>query len=469
MKAIEIKNLTLSYKSLEMPLLKDVNFHINYGEVALLSGFSGCGKSTVINLISGIIPNLVKAKYEGEILVNNQSIEGKKVSEISKEVGIVMQNAELQIINELVEDEIAFGPENLGVSKDTIINIVNKYTSELDLNKKSKTKKLSGGEKQKLITASTLAMGQKILILDEPLANLDNKTSRTLLTYLKDLAKDKGYAILIVEHRIDQVYDYIDKFWYLDNKTITNLDTKECLKHNKIIESEVETESLNIPIIKLNNITKNNNGELILKDINLTINKSDRILIIGDNGAGKTTLLNLIAKLIKPDSGIYTQNLFKRYNRKLGNRKWFTKVGYIFQNPNYQLFMPTVYKDIDYNSKSKEITNKFIKELDLEHLKNRHPQSLSEGEKRRVSIAGVLAGMPEVLILDEPTVGQDYESLKNIVKVLNDYYLETKATIITITHDKRCALALAGKTILIEDKQISEVGDSQLIRKYFKC
>ena len=468
MKAIEIKNLTLSYKSLEIPLLKDANFCLDYGEVALLSGFSGCGKSTVINLISGIIPNLVKAKYEGEILINNQSIEGKKVNEISNEVGIVMQNAEFQIINELVEDEIAFGPENLGIPKDTIINIVNKYTNELNLNKKSKTKILSGGEKQKLITASTLAMGQKILILDEPLANLDNKTSHTLLSYLKDLAKNKGYAILIVEHRIDQVYRYIDKFWYLDNKTITNLDLKECLKHNKIIESEVETISSNNPIIKLNNITKTENKEPILNDINLTINKSDRILIIGDNGTGKTTLLNLIAKLIKPASGTYIQNLFKRYNKKLGNKKWFNKVGYIFQNPNYQLFMPTVYKDIDYNSKSKEITNKFIKELDLEHLKNRHPQSLSEGEKRRVSIAVVLAGMPEVLILDEPTVGQDYESLKNIVKVLNGYYLETKATIITITHDKRCALALADKAILIENQQIRETGDIKLIKKYFK-
>ena len=131
--------------------------------------------------------------------------------------------------------------------------------------------------------------------------------------------------------------------------------------------------------------------------------------------------------------------------------------------------MPTVYKDINYNSKSKEITEKVIKELDLEHLKNRHPQSLSEGEKRRVSIAGVLVGMPEVLILDEPTVGQDYESLKKIVNTLNNYYLETKATIITITHDKRCAFALADKAILIKDKEIKEIGDTTLIKNYFKC
>ena len=381
MKAIEIKNLTISYKKLENPLLKDINFHLNYGEVALLSGFSGSGKSTIINLISGIIPNLIKAQYEGEILVNNKSIESKKVSEISKEVGVVMQNAELQIINELVEDEIAFGPENLGIAKEEIISIVNKYSNELGLNKKSKTKTLSGGEKQKLITASTLAMGQKILILDEPLANLDNKTSHLLLSYLRSLAKNKGYAVLIVEHRVDQVYNYIDKFWYLRNKTIVSLDTCECLKYKKIIKSEVNTVSSNNSIIELNNISKDINKSLILKDINLTINKRDRLLIIGDNGAGKTTLLNLIAKLIKPSSGRYQQHLFKRYNRKLGNKKWFSKVGYIFQNPNYQLFMPTVYKDINYNSQSEAITDKLIKDLDLEHLRNRHPQSLSEGEK----------------------------------------------------------------------------------------
>ncbi|MGI6782167.1 MAG: ABC transporter ATP-binding protein [Acholeplasmataceae bacterium] len=469
MKAIEIKNLTVSYKKLDNPLLKDVNFHLNYGEVALLSGFSGCGKSTVINLISGIIPNLIKANYVGEILVNNKLIEGKKVNEISKEVGIVMQNAELQIINELVEDEIAFGPENLGIPKEKIVSIVDKYTSELDLDKKDKTKSLSGGEKQKLITASSLAMGQKILILDEPLANLDNKTSHLLLSYLKELAKDEGYAILIVEHRIDQVHQYIDKFWYLKNKTITNLDTRECLKHNNIIQNKITTINTNTPLIKLNDMEISIDKELILKDINLLVNKSDRVLIIGDNGAGKTTLLNLIAKLIKPTRGNYEQFIFKKYNRKLGNDKWFSKVGYIFQNPNYQLFMPTVYKDINYNSKSAEITNKFIKELGLEHLKNRHPQSLSEGEKRRVSIAGVLAGMPEVLILDEPTVGQDYESLKNIVDVINNYYQDTNATIITITHDKRCALALADKAILIENKKIKEIGDTNLIKKYFKC
>ncbi len=469
MKAIEIKKLTVSYKSLKTPLFKDINFHLNYGEVALLSGFSGCGKSTIINLISGVIPNLIQANYVGEILVNNKTIEGKSVNEIAKEVGIVMQNTELQIINELVEDEVAFGPENLGIPREEIIKLVNKYTNELGLLKEAKTKTLSGGEKQKLITASTLAMGQKILLLDEPLANLDNKTSHALLSYLKSLAKDKGYAILIVEHRIDQVHNYIDKFWYLRKKTITQLDKQECLKHNNIIKNEITTTNNNKPIIKLKNMDKIINKEPILKDIDITINASERILIIGDNGAGKTTLLNLIAKLIKPTKGIYTQNIFKRYNKKLGNKKWFSKVGYIFQNPNYQLFMPTVYKDINYNSKSKEITEKVIKELDLEHLKNRHPQSLSEGEKRRVSIAGVLVGMPEVLILDEPTVGQDYESLKKIVNTLNNYYLETKATIITITHDKRCAFALADKEILIKDKEIKEIGDTTLIKNYFKC
>ena len=177
MKAIELKRVTFTYEGYEEQVLKGVNFSVEYGEVALLSGLSGEGKSTVLSLIAGIIPNVTPGETTGEVLIDGQSIAGKRMSEVCRKVGVVLQNADAQIIQQLVEDEIAFGCENFAFSPEEIKRRIADSCRQMKLQPEWGTRTLSGGQKQRLITASTLATGQRILVLDEPLANLDRESS----------------------------------------------------------------------------------------------------------------------------------------------------------------------------------------------------------------------------------------------------------------------------------------------------
>ncbi|MDE7076909.1 MAG: energy-coupling factor ABC transporter ATP-binding protein, partial [Clostridia bacterium] len=173
MKAIELKGVSFSYDGFSDKVLDNVDFSVEYGEVALLSGLSGEGKSTLLSIVSGIIPNIVSGKITGEVLVDGQSTAGQKLSVVCRKVGVVLQNADSQIIHKIVEDEIAFGCENFAIPTDKIGGQIDRVCAIMGLDKSMQTRTLSGGQKQRLITASTLATGQKILILDEPLANLD--------------------------------------------------------------------------------------------------------------------------------------------------------------------------------------------------------------------------------------------------------------------------------------------------------
>ncbi|MGN0817883.1 MAG: energy-coupling factor ABC transporter ATP-binding protein, partial [Candidatus Coproplasma sp.] len=197
------------------------------------------------------------------------------------------------------------------------------------------------------------------------------------------------------------------------------------------------------------------------------INNGERLLLLGENGCGKTTLLRLLARLYKPTNGEIEQFIDKKFGTKKRNKAWFKRVGVVYQNPDYQLFMPTVEKEIGFGAVSKEYAQEIIKLFGLEGLKNRHPQSLSEGQKRRVSIAAVAAGKPEVLLLDEPTVGQDYTGLCKLIEILNALHKRTGNTMITVTHDMRCAEALCDRALLIEGGVVKEQGGKDLSHKYF--
>ena len=468
-KAIEFKHVSFSYDDKNM-ILDDVNCDIEYQKLTLLAGHSGCGKSTFLSIISGIIPNINYGILHGEIILNDRSIKEQKVSQLCKQVGVVLQNADEQIVQKYVEDEVAFGCENLGFDTDKIKKRVDLVCDLLNLDKNAECRKLSGGQKQRLIIASTLAMGQKVIILDEPLANLDKSSSLQLMSTLKELAK-AGYAVIIVEHRIDIVLPFVDTVLYLNNKKIHEITDKEEFlreQNKKIIDICSKTTSTS-PIITLDNVSYRIKKHPILENLNHTFKKGQRTVILGENGCGKTTLLNLIAKLIVPSEGSIIQNIDSRFkSRKHGDHKWFKKVGVIYQNPDYQLFMPTVKKELYFACDSEKYADEIAKKFDLLNLLDRHPQSLSEGQKRRLSIACVLATKPEVILLDEPTVGQDYDFLHKLINNLNEIHLETGNTMITITHDVRCAASLCDEAIWIENHHIKRIGDKGLIEEYFQ-
>lgn len=464
---IELKNINFSYDG-KTKILENINITLNYGEVNLIAGHSGEGKSTLLYIMSGIIPNVINGNLDGEILLDGENIRNKKIGEICHKVGVVLQNADEQIIQKKVEDEIAFGCENLAFSPEKINKQIDIVCKLLKLNKSWESRKLSGGQKQRLITASTLAMGQKIIILDEPLANLDTGGAKMLMTTLKALA-DKGYCIIIIEHRLDMVLKYVDRIFHVGDRKVQEVTNKdEYLKNHSIeIKDTCEKYNCSDKLFSLSNISFVKKDHVILKDINFDICKGSRTLLLGENGCGKTTLLRLISRLEKPYKGTISQNIDKKFKQKVKSKKWFKKVGVVYQNPDYQLFMPTVEKEIKYGAISDEYADRIAEEFNIKHLYNRHPQSLSEGQKRRVSIACVVSSSPEVLILDEPTVGQDYNGLCEMVKVLNKIHEETNNTMIIVTHDKRCASSLCDKSIWIKDGVVFKNGEKELIDEFF--
>ena len=461
MKAVELRNIYFRYKGFKEIILKNVNMEALYGEITLLAGMSGSGKSTILNLITGIIPNIIKGDIKGEILINNENIIGKSISEISKMVGVVLQNADSQIIMPHVEEEIAFGLENINMERENIKNKINEMCNILSLNKNAKSKTLSGGEKQRLMSGSILAMGQKIIILDEPLANIDKFGAKILLDALNDL-KNEGYAIIIIEHRLDMLIKYIDKIYDIKNNILNEIDNiNKYLEDEKNIikDNGIKIES-NEKIYEVNNLIYKIKDKTIINNISFDINEGERVLILGENGKGKTTLVRLLSKMIKPTEGEIKQYIT---NKK---RNWFNEIGIVYQNPNYQLFMPTVEKEILYNAKSKELAYELLNKFDLEKYKNRHPLSLSEGEKRKLTVALVLARLPKVLFLDEPTVGQDYDNLLNMINIINEFRNNYKTTIITISHDIRCANSLCDKCIILDNEL--KIGNKELIDEFFR-
>ena len=469
MTAAKLKTVTFTYAGGDAPVLKDASMQLRQGEVTLLAGPSGSGKSTVISLLCGIIPNVTPGELRGEVIVGGESVRGKTVGQICRNVGVVLQNAGEQIIYSSVEDEIAFGCENFALPKEEIGKRIDAACERMRLRRDADTAKLSGGQKQRLMTACALATGQEILLFDEPLANLDKEGGGLLLRTLRTLA-GQGYAVLLSEHRLDMAAPFVDTIWELKDGGLFRVEDKHAfLRAQSTVIPDIgrapagNSETL----FRLSDVRFSAGGRRILKGVDLTVQKGERLLLLGENGCGKTTLLRLLAGFHRPDGGKAEQFVLSGGVRIPRSKKWFRKVGVVYQDPNYQLFMPTVREEIRFGAVSEAYADEIMAAFGLTALSDRHPHSLSEGQKRRLSIAAVLAGKPEVLLLDEPTVGQDFEGLKSLVDILNTVHTEQGGTLITVTHDKRCAEALCDRAVLLESGKIVSSGGRELVRTYF--
>lgn len=460
--AIRLKDVSFKYDGAAENVLENINLTVEYGETVLLSGVSGEGKSTLLSIINGVIPFVNSGEFSGSVEIDGKDVTKLKISERSKLIGTVLQNADEQIIYDLVNDEIAFGCENLNIVCEEIERRIERFTTLMQIEKNAKTKTLSGGQKQRLITASTLAMEQKIIILDEPLANLDTHTAHILLKALRNLA-NSGYAVLIVEHRLDVVKNYIDKVMRIENKQLfTSTDINDLNSGIKTIPHADGSLSGEV-LIKGEKLSFAAGGRNIIDGLDIEIRAGERIVLLGENGCGKTTLMRMLARLNKPSDGALSQTITKS---KKANSKWFSKVGYVYQNPTYQLFMPTLLSEISFKAKSEEMAREMINAFGLSGFEQRHTQSLSEGQKRRASIAAVCASEPTVLFLDEPTVGQDYKNLCKTVETVNKINKNLGTAIVTVTHDKRCAGALADRVLIMENGKISRQGDYRLANEF---
>lgn len=467
-RAVQVEVRSFTYDGCEAPVLRDVDFHLNYGQVTLLSGLSGCGKSTLLSLINGVIPRMTAGALDGRILVDGEDVAGRTMSQISRKVGSVLQNAESQIIHQSVEDEIAFGCENFGVDPAEIHRRIEKSCALLGLERGWAPRTLSGGQKQRLVTASTLAMGEDILIFDEPLANLDQQGARELLTLLRTLA-GQGKAVLLVEHRLDVVLPYVDVVWELREGSAHLVPDKAAYlgsQVNVIRDTPADCLAAASPVLRASRLTKGFEGRAVLDGLSFDLMAGERLLLLGENGCGKSTLLSILARLLRADGGEVEQFLDPALGKK-ADRRWFRTVGVVYQNPNYQLFMSSVADELTFAAADRDYALNLAERFGLTSLLDRHPHSLSEGQKRRVTIAAILAQKPRLLLLDEPTVGQDYAGLRQLVEVLNAVHREQGNTMVTITHDFRCAAALCDRALWLEGGRIRREGGKKLAQAFF--
>jgi len=451
--AIELSNITFSYDG-ETDVLKGLDFQLPFGQFAVLQGISGTGKTTLLSVINGVIPHIVPGKMTGTVYLSGEDATGYSVGKRSKFIGSVLQNAEDQIVHDRVEDEVAFGCENMGMPTEEIEKRVAEALQKTNLNPDRSTRKLSGGQKQRLITATTFAMGQKTIVLDEPLANLDRESAVRLLRTLKEMTRE-GYAVLLVEHRLDLVLLYADVVYTLScGKLSAETQPQRLLtESSEIIPYDNDSITGGKKLISLSEVYYSAGHVDVIRGVTMDVRESERVTVLGPNGCGKTTLLKLLARLIYTSAGGYEQHLIES-RRVHAMPEWFRKAGYVYQNPSYQLFMPTLRQEIERGAASKERAARMIELFGLSGLEERHPQSLSEGQKRRADVAAVCATDPKVLFLDEPTVGQDYDNLKRMLDSIRTLQKESGCAVVTVTHDVRCKQALSDRQIIMKQGRI---------------
>lgn len=492
---IDVENLSFKYFGCNDFALKDINIKIGKGEFIGVIGKSGSGKSTLLHCLTGIIPHEIKGEKTGSVIINNLNTDEHGISEITNQLGIVFQNPEIQLFNISVEDELAFICENLAYPIDEIKKSVDFALDTIGIRhlKDEYPFNLSGGEKQKVAIASVLTVRPKILVLDEPTSELDAKGKETVFKTLKKLKND-GMTIILVDHNLDGSYKLADKLILLDDGKIEMFgETENILKSpmieslglrlpqqvqmglklkldgmlmdienmarlldEKIINKEFSIKYLNLVnnsnvenAIKIENLSFKRDNHVILKNIDLEIKKGDFIALIGKNGSGKTTLALIIMGILKKNKGVV--NVFGETNGDI--KKIRKKVGFLFQNPEHQLFCNTVTEEIKYGLENDIDMNKIMENMNLKRLKDNHPLTLSRGERQRVATATAISNNPEILIIDEPTTGQDWNNIKSFMNILKELNDDGK-TILIITHDMRVVGEYCKKVILMDDGEI---------------
>ena len=491
---IELKNVTFGYSAgdgiekgaaggvdekISNGSLRGVNLSVAEGEFVLLTGGSGCGKTTILRLINGLIPNFFEGKLEGSVTVDGFDVSHAELYDTAKSVSTVFQNPRSQFFNVDTTSELAFACENQGMAESEILQRIDKTVSELHLEPLMNRSlfDLSGGQKQKIACASVAVTGNKIILLDEPSANLDLKTIDELAGLLKKW-KTEGKTIIVAEHRISYLWNLADRTVVLkDGQIIRELSRAQMDKisedelHALGLRSACQTEATNRHpelvsgshsqemlkqvqhvdyvvqrdksivqhdgsdelFLTLQNFRyKYRNGYLALNIPQMQIPVGKITAITGNNGDGKTTLLNCLCGLGRRSKGTLLYK-GKAYYRR-GRQKL---IFLVMQDVNHQLFTESVLDEvlISQSDANEDEARRILSTLDLEAFADRHPQSLSGGQKQRVAVASAIASGRDIMLFDEPTSGLDYTHMLQIGEILRSLKDQRK-TVIVVTHDR---------------------------------
>jgi len=518
MNIIEIKNLYWKYKGTRKQVLKGINLNIAKGEFIGIMGPSSAGKTTLCLTLNGIIPQRIPGEFSGSVKVLNMDTQQNDVSEIALKVGMVFEDPESQFIMSTVEDELIIGLEPLGYNREEIRERIQWALEIVGLDQsflKRSPLELSGGEKQRLAIAAMLAKKPEILILDEPTSDLDPIGKEEVLNSIRKIKDELNMTIIMVEHEAEIMAELADRLVLLSDGKIlfesqpreffakveelmnlgvyppqvTQLASKLRIPQSIITLSEAVKIMKNLkvrkpklekkrgktdrkPILECQNILFSyTKDQLTIKNISLKIYEQEYIGLVGPNGSGKSTLAKLLSGLLKPQQGkiIIQDKEISKYNKlELSNI-----IGYIFQNPDHQLFNQNIREEVAFGLKLRKYKKEFIekkvenvlREIGLWELRDEHPFFLSKGERRRLALASIIAIEPKILIVDEPTTGQDKGYGYKLLELLDRLRKEKGMTIIVITHSIPQLVKYATRLIVMKKGQIIAEGSPEEILK----
>lgn len=480
---IIVDHLTFQYHSRTEPAIFDISFQVFPGEVLLIAGSSGCGKTTLMRCINGLIPHTYRGEISGEIHLLGKPVSSLSMADLSQTVGTLLQDPERQIVGSYVKNEVAFGLENLGFSREEITRRVDetlKFLGILHLRDRE-TFSISGGEKQKVALAGVLVMQPKVLLLDEPLASLDPASAHEALRMFRKLA-DQGIAVMIVEHRVEDVLSinpervlYLDegcqKYYGDMNGLMDVVDYHRIKLPAEIVIQRAKEKPVEKfkpllkpepgePLVQFDHVTFRYREDLpnVLHDVSFDVKKGDVIAILGHNGAGKTTLVKHALGLLKPTSG---QVLLEgKDTRKVTVAQAAHTIGYVFQSPTQMLFAPTVKDELAFGPRNLRLPADTISQnvdwaihtVHMEAEFDTPPLALSFGQQKRVSIASVLSMRSRILMMDEPTAGQDYWNYNQFMDAI--LQMPGFDAVLFITHDVDLAVVYANRILLVYGGEI---------------
>jgi len=510
---LQINNLTFTYPDAKEPALQIDHLHIPPGSFTLVTGRSGAGKSTFLRLANGLVPYFSGGIVSGSILINgiNPLEVGPQV--MSGQVGFVFQEPENQFVVDCVEDEIVFSMENAAIPSAEMERKLEGVLKQLDIEslRYRKVHSLSGGEAQRVAIAAALVLQPKLLVLDEPTSQLDPASAQKVLSLLERIRNENGITILIAEHRLERILHFCTHLLHLSidqpkaifgtprevilksdlqppiiqlarqlNWQPLPMSVEEAkafavhfhpnLKLNKQPDLPSLKQNSEQPILSMQDLTVSYGTNTVLKDVNLRLNLSERLVIIGPNGAGKSTLLRSIIGLIKPTHGSII--LDGQSIENLHSAEICRTIGFLPQDPNALLFSETVSQELEttlLNHKlpvdKKQIEN-LLNHLLLKEVEVAYPRDLSTGERQRVALGAIAITNPKVLILDEPTRGLDPLAKMALVNLLKSWN-KMGITILMVTHDIELAASFASRIVILEEGQIIADGTPQIIFHQF--
>ena len=511
---VEFENFSFRYHSQAEATLRNINLTIRKGEKILLLGPSGSGKSTLAGCINGLIPQFYHGEITGNCKIAGIDIHDGTVFRLSRIVGTVLQDSDAQFVGLSVGEDIAFSLENQNTPRPRMLSLVEKAASAVGISPLlgHLPYDLSGGQKQKAALAGVLHEKVDLLLFDEPLASLDPKAGMETIDLIDRLQKSLGITVIIVEHRLEDVlYRGIDRIVLLDDGQIAAVGTPDEILSSSLLREHgireplylsaikdiggglkqtarlADLDSIDLqpyravfsdfvrnsaaakppaagdPLFELANVGFSYGEEPVLRDVNLTVRQGERIALIGENGAGKSTLAKLICGVVRPQQG--TLRIGGQNYLPLSIQELAQKIGFVMQDPNQMLVKDIIINEVSLALELRKYdrdlirleTENVLKLTGLYPMRNWPIGALSYGQRKRVTIAAILALKPQCMILDEPTAGQDYAHYTEIMEFIHRLNESLHMTIIFITHDMHLALEYTDRAVVLSKGHL--VGD----------